>query len=67
MKSKITHKQTEYTYEVIYAGNKYTVVQTESLQEGFIDWGVFDSFGNDLGELDEGLKEEIISFVIQNT
>jgi len=67
MKNKIAHKQTEYTYEIIYAGNKYTVIQIESLQDGFIDWSVFDSFGNDLAELDESLKEEIISFVIQNT
>ena len=66
MKNKITRKQTEYTYEVIYAGNRYTVLQVESLEEGFIDWNVFDSFGNDLNELDQNLKEEIISFVIQN-
>ena len=58
--------QTETTYEVSYEGYDYTVTSTENLQEGYLDWEVFDDNGNLVMEEDEGLHNEIVAFLIQN-
>ena len=66
MKNKITKIQTDYTYEVVYNGDYYTVIQIEDLENGYLQWDIFDDIGSDLDETDPDLKEEIIAFVIKN-
>ena len=66
MKNKITKIQTDYTYEVVYNDEHYTVVQIEDLENGYLQWDIFDDVGNDLDEEDPDLREEIIVFVIKN-
>ena len=66
MKSKITKIQTDYTYEVVYDGQSYTVIQIEDLENGYLQWDIFDDNGTDLDEEDPDLREEIIAFVIKN-
>ena len=67
MKNKISKLQTDITYNVVYDGEGYTVVQIEDLENGYLQWDVFDEDGNDLDETNEELRDEIISFVVQNT
>lgn len=67
MKNKITKIQTDITYNVVYDGEGYTIVQVEDLENGYLQWDVFDEDGNDLDETDTELRDEIISFVVQNT
>lgn len=67
MKNKITKIQTDITYNVVYDGEGYTIVQVEDLENGYLQWDVFDEDGNDLEETNEELRDEIISFIIQNT
>ena len=67
MKNKIAKLQTDITYDVIYDGAGYTVIQVEDLENGYLQWDVFDEDGNDLEETNEELRDEIISFVVQNT
>ena len=67
MKNKITKIQTDITYNVVYDGEGYTIVQVEDLENGYLQWDVFDEDGNDLEETNEELRDEIISFVVQNT
>ena len=66
MKNKITKIQTDYTYEVLYNGESYTVIQIEDLENGYLQWDIFDDDGTDLDEEDPDLREEIIAFVIKN-
>ena len=61
---RITKIQTDYTYEVIYDGQDYTVIQIEDLENAYLQWDVFDEFGNDLDDCDPDLRDEIISFVL---
>jgi len=66
MKNKITKIQTDYTYEVLYNGESYTVIQIEDLENGYLQWDIFDDDGTDLDEEDSDLREEIIAFIIKN-
>ena len=67
MLNKISKVQTENLYEVSYDGSNYTVVSVESLDQGYMDWDVFDDSGSNLEEVDQKRTDEIIAFVIQNT
>ena len=67
MLSKITIVQTDRTYEVIYNGASYTVVSMENLQEGYLEWDIFDDDGENMEDIDHKLREEIIAFVIHNS
>jgi hypothetical protein len=67
MKNNITKIQTDYTYEVVYNDKHYTVIQIEDLENGYLQWDIFDDIGNDLDEEDPNLREEIIVFVVKNT
>jgi hypothetical protein len=67
MKNKILKLQTDITYNVVYDGAEYTVVQIEDLENGYLQWDIFDDDGNDLDETDPDLRDEIISFTIQHT
>jgi len=66
MLNKISKVQTETMYEVMYDGSSYSVMSTESLDQGYMDWDVFDDFGANLEEEFPKLADEIIAFVIQN-
>jgi hypothetical protein len=66
MKNKITKIQTDYTYEVLYNSESYTVIQIEDLENGYLQWDIFDNNGTDLDEEYPDLREEIIAFIIKN-
>jgi hypothetical protein len=63
---KVAIVQTETTYEVHYGGYDYTVTSTENLEQGYLDWDVFDEEGNEVIDYSEGLHNEIVAFLIQN-
>jgi hypothetical protein len=63
---KIKKLQTEVTYEVLYEGVEYTVTSVENLDEGYLDWTVFDENLDDLAETNEKLNDSIIEAVMVN-
>lgn len=63
---KIKKLQTEVTYEVLYEGVEYTVTSVENLDEGYLDWTVFDENLDDVAEVDEKLNDTIIEAVMVN-
>ncbi len=65
--NKIATVQVETTYEVQYEGSGYTVTSTENLEQGYLDWDVFDDEGNEVIDYSEGLHNEIVAFLIQNS
>lgn len=67
MLNKISKVQTEVLYEVVYDGHSYSVMSVESLDQGYMDWDVFDDSGASMDEVAPHLADEIIAFVIQNT
>ena len=64
---KISTVQTEVMYEVRYKGSDYTVTSVENLEQGYLDWDVFDDHGNDVLDYSEGLHNEIVAFVVHNS
>ena len=58
--------QTEIMYEVCYKESSYTVTSIENLQQGYLDWDVFDDDGNEVLDYSEGLHNEIVAFLIHN-
>lgn len=64
--NKIAIVQTEVTYEMHYDGSDYTVTSTENLEQGYLDWDVFDDDGNEVIDYSEGLHNEIVAFLIHN-
>jgi hypothetical protein len=65
--NKIAQIQIDYTYEVAYKGHNYTVICIENLQEGYMEWNVYDDHGEDVEEIQVELCDEIIKFMIENT
>ena len=63
---KIKKVQTEVVYEVYYEGVENTVTSIENLDEGYVDWTVFDENLDDLEEVDEKLNHTIIEAVMVN-
>ena len=53
-------------YEVCYKESSYTVTSIENLQQGYLDWDVFDDDGNEVLDYSEGLHNEIVAFLIHN-
>jgi len=66
MKNSIKKLQTEYLYDIVYNGEGFTVIQIENLDEGYLQWDVFDDSGFDIEQGNEKLREEIIAFVLEN-
>lgn len=66
MKNSIKKIQTEYLYDIVYNGEGFTVIQIENLDEGYLQWDVFDDSGFDVEQGNEKLREEIIAFVLEN-
>lgn len=66
MKNSIKKLQTEYLYDIVYNGEGFTVIQIENLDEGYLQWDVFDDSGFDVEQGNEKLREEIIAFVLEN-
>ena len=66
MENSIKKLQTEYLYDIVYNGEGFTVIQIENLDEGYLQWDVFDDSGFDIEQGNEKLREEIIAFVLEN-
>jgi hypothetical protein len=67
MKNSVKKLQTEYLYDIIYNEEGYTVIQIENLDEGYLQWDVFDDLGFDIEQSKPKLREELIAFVLENT